>query len=211
MGDDASIVQSSSEMINIDIKIADDTNMRMEKIENKGLYKALFLAGSIFADSGRIANRFVTIVSCGNCLPNSFTSLPSLRLEKMLNERNIIVSSWGEYQMTEKSSEDEIPIGFSQDHALLFKKSDKTLEIDDAGSYEIEFKSDMCSRLAEKTKGGVFNVNFIRKADINFDLISRLIETIKPFDVNNAKCSRIDTPFGDLIDLTYKTAIQDNL
>jgi len=203
MGDDASIVQSSSEMANVDIKIADEINMKTELIDKKGLYKALFLAGSIFADSGRIANRFVTIVSCGNCLPNTFTGLPLLRLEKMLKARNIVVSSWGEYQMVDKSSDDEIPIGYSQDHTLLYKKSDKTVEIDESSSYEVEYKSDFCSRLSEKTKGGIFNLNFIRKADVNFDLISKLIETIDPFEVENARCEKIDTPFGDLTDFTF--------
>lgn len=211
MGDDASIVQGSSEMANVDIKLADEINMKTELIDKKGLYKALFLAGSIFADSGRIANRFVTIVSCGNCLPNTFTGLPLLRLEKMLKERNIVVSSWGEYQMVDKSSDDEIPIGYSQDHTLLYKKSDKTVEIDESSSYEVEYKSDFCSRLSEKTKGGIFNLNFIRKADINFDLISKLIETIDPFEVDNARCEKIDTPFGDLTDFTFTKYTKDDM
>lgn len=209
MGDDASIVQGSTEMSNIDIKIVDGMNMETEVIQNKGLYKALFLAASIFADSGRIANRFVTIVSCGNCLPNSFTGMPLLRLEKMLKQRNIVVSSWGEYQMVDKSSEDDIPIGHSKDHALLYKKSDKSVEMDDASSYQIEYKSDFCSRLSEKTNGGVFNLNFIRKADINFDLISKLIETIDPFEVEEAKCEKIDTPFGDFDDFTFTKYAKD--
>ena len=196
-------------MANIDIKVIDEMNMNTEMIQNKGLYKALFLAASIFADSGRIANRYVTIISCGNCLPNTFTGLPLLRLEKMLKQRNIVVSSWGEYQMVDKSSEDDIPIGFSKDHALLYKKSDKSVEIDDASSYEIEYKSDFCSRLSEKTNGGVFNLNFIRREEINFDLISKLIETINPFEVEEARCEKMDTPFGDFDDITFTKYTKD--
>ena len=194
---------SSSQMANLDYKMT--SSMKTEMIGNKGLYKALFLAGSIFSNSGRIAGRFVTIVSCGNCMANSFTSLPVLRLEKMLRERNILVSAWGDYQMIDKESdsEDETPFGYSNNNAFLLKK-DNSVVIDDLNAYEIEHKSDLCSRLVDKTKGGIFNINQIRKANVNEKVINGLVEAMKPYEVTEARCERIDTNLGDLTDISFK-------
>ena len=55
----------------------------------------------------------------------------------------------------------------------------------------------------------VFNLNFIRREEINFDLISKLIETINPFEVEEARCEKMDTPFGDFDDITFTKYTKD--
>ena len=202
----------SANIANLDYKMAYETNTKTELIGEKGLYKALFLAGSIFADSGRIAGRFVTIVSCGNCMSNSFTGLPTLRLERMLRQRNILVSAWGEYQMIDKQSDsnDEMPIGYSHNNDFLYKKSDKSVDVDDLTAYSIEHKSDACSRLVDKTKGGVFNINQMRTASINAKVVNGLIDAMKPYEVSNVKCQRVDTPFGDVTDISFKRIVKED-
>ena len=199
-------------MVNLDYKYAFSSLLKTESVDTKGLYKALFLAGSIFAESGRISARQVVIVSCGNCVPISFSGLLSRKLEKMLVKHNIFVSSWGEYEMVDKDSEseEEKPIGYANDNVVLYKESDKSVDVDDLQSYKVEYKSDLCSRLADKTKGAVFNINYIRKANVNNQVINKLMKTYPSYDVSKATCARVDTSLGDGTDISFKRVLVKN-
>jgi len=200
-------------MVNLDYKQAFSLNLKTEKVDEKGLYKAFFMAGQIFADSGRISSRQIVIVSCGNCIQSSLTGLRSRKLEKLLSKQNVIVSSWGEYDLkdNESDSDEEIPIGYANDHVILYKKEDKSIDVDELASYKIEHKSDLCSRLTSKTSGSVFNINYIREPEINNQIISKLMKTFPVYEVSQPKCVRVDTSYGDATDLSYKrTLIKTN-
>ena len=206
-GNDASLIQtSSSEIVNLDYKLAFESSLETKSIDTKGLYKALFMAGSIFAQSGRISSRQLVIISCGNCVPISLTGLLSRRLEKMLVKHNIFVSSWGEYDMVDKESDsnEEKPIGYANENVVLYKESDKSVDVDDLLSYKVEYKSDLCSRLADKTNGAVFNINYIRQASVNNQIISKLMKTYPTFEASQATCARVDTSLGDGTDISFK-------
>ena len=187
-------------------------NLKTEKVDEKGFYKAMFLAGSIFANSGRISSRQIVIISCGNCIQNSFLGLRSRKLEKILVKQNIVVSSWGEYEIkdNESDSEDEIPIGYANDNVVLYKKEDKSVDIDDLASYKIEHKSDLCSRLVDKTSGALFNINYIRRADVNNQVINKLMKTFPRFVASQPKCVRVDTSLGDAADISFKRSFAKN-
>jgi hypothetical protein len=200
-------------MVNLDYKQAFSLNSKTDKVDEKGLYKAFFLAGQIFADSGRISSRQIVIVSCGNCIQSSLTGLRSRKLEKLLTKQNVIVSSWSEYELkdNESDSDEEIPIGYANDHVVLYKKDDKSIDVDEMASYKIEHKSDLCSRLSLKTGGSLFNINYIREPDVNNQIISKLMKTFPVYEVSQPKCVRVDTSFGDATDLSYKrTLIKSN-
>ena len=81
------------------------------------------------------------------------------------------------------------------------------VEVDELASYKIEHKSDLCSRLDSKTSGSVFNINYIREADINSQIISKLMKTFPVYQVSQPKCVRVDTSFGDATDLSYKRTL----
>ena len=203
---DASIYQSeASEMSNVDMKKAFQSfgEDKSSKVSKEGLYKGLYLAGTLFTN--RLAeNRIIVIVSCGNCL--SYSALATLRLEKLLDKRNIIISAWGDYEMSDKSGmlgDEEKAFGYTDDNLFLYKASDKSVDTDSLDAYKVEHKGDLCNRLAVKTEGSVFDIKYMRRADVFEKTLVKLQEKRTKYENKLEKCERVDTPFGDVDDFKY--------
>lgn len=104
---------------------------------------------------------------------------------------------------------DETIIGYGQEKVFLTKKAATNVETDSEDSYSFEHKIDLCSRLAVKTKGNVFNINYIRKQQI-FDQVAESLSQIAPkYQEKLSTCERVDTPFGDIDDFSYTRTRED--
>ena len=202
---DASIYQTKDgQSANVDItKAYEEFASEDAEVEKDGLYKGLFLAGTLLTN--RVAvNRRLVIVSCGNCL--RYSVLNTLKLEKRLEDRNIIVSSWGKYQMAnvdEDEDDDMLIFGYNNDQVFTYDVKDKKVESELADSYKIEHDGDLCQRLAVKTEGNVFNIEKIREANVFRQTLRQLKERETPFVSRIEKCERVDTPFGDVDDFVF--------
>ena len=199
----ASVYQSESgQTFNFDVKkayqtISEDKTLGVEKND---LYNALFLSGSLFTD--RLAsNRHIIIVGCGNCI--KYSSRSAIILERLLSKRNIIVSAWDEYNIEEADLVDETIIGYGQGNVFLTKKGTKNVDTDAEDSYAFEHRLDLCSRLAVKTKGNVFNINYIRQPQIFEKVAESLAQLAPKYQQNLSTCERVETPFGDVDDFSY--------
>lgn len=152
-------------------------------------------------------NRHIIIVGCGNCI--KYSSRAAILLERVLSRRNIIVSAWDEYNIEDPDLVDETIIGYGQEKVFLTKKAATNVETDSEDSYSFEHKIDLCSRLAVKTKGNVFNINYIRKQQI-FDQVAESLSQIAPkYQEKLSTCERVDTPFGDIDDFSYTRTRED--
>lgn len=172
------------------------------RIGKKAFYRALFLAGTIFRN--RLAqNRQLVIVSCGNCV--DYDMMAALKLNKILKARNVVVSAYGNYEMTDldESLGDEKAIGYGYQKIFLGKDSGE-VEVDSLEGYKVEHNMDLCSRLAVKTGGAVFDVNQLKNAKVFETTIAQLREVRPKFENKVSKCERISTPFGDMADFSYK-------
>lgn len=203
----ASIVQDASgNSDNIDIKKALETISKSRissTIDKKDLYHALFLAGSLF---GRrlAANRYMVIISCGNCI--DYDMLATVKISKLLKARNIIVSSWGSYTMVdrENSLENENCVGYGYEKVFLNKAKTTDIDVDSLSGYRIEHNQDLCSRLAAKTSGAVFDINQLKSSKIFEATVTKLREVRPSFENKIEKCERISTPYGDVADFKFR-------
>jgi len=210
---DASIyLSSSNEISNFDpVKaystLADDSTQEVSK---KDFNNGLFLAASLF--SRRLAeNRFLIIRSCGNCLKYSVSD--ALKYNDLLNARNVIVHSWGDYDIKNLESDDaeDVPVGYDEENVFLYKPSEKTVETDTLDSYKIEHKADLCQRLAVKTHGNVVNLKYLREKEVMDKISEWLEEPVAKFEYKVNKCQKLDTPYGDLLDFSYsRTKIESD-
>jgi hypothetical protein len=199
---DASIYQTKDgQSANVDItKAYEEFASEDADVEKEGLYKGLFLAGTLLTN--RVAvNRRLVIVSCGNCL--RYSILNTLKLEKRLEDRNIVVSSWGKYRMVDANEdEDDSSSIFGYNSDQVFNYDDK-VENELADSYKVEHEGDLCQRLAVKTEGNVFNIEKIREANVFRQTLRQLRERKPAFTSRIEKCERVDTPFGDVDDFVF--------
>ncbi len=200
---DASVYQSdSSELSNYELKKALDNNEKTSDVSKENFNKALFLAASLF--SKRLAqNRFLIIKSCGNCLP--YSMFDTLKYAKKVAERNVIVHSWGDYniQNLENDGSDDIPVGYDEENLYLYKQNEKTIDTDTLESYKIEHSADLCHRLAVKTQGSVLNINYLNKNEVLDKVTEMLEEPAAKFDYKIGRCNKYDTNYGDLLDFQY--------
>lgn len=175
-------------------------------LAKEDLYRALFLAGGLF--SNRLAqNRNMIIISCGNCV--DYKMLATLKLHKLLRARNIVVSSWGAYDMRDRDGSlesDETAVGYA--HGKIFLKKAGQVDVDSAAGYRVEHNLDLCSRIAVKTKGAVFNVNELKSASVFEQTIKKLREIRPNYDNQLERCERISTPFGDIADVHYRRVLK---
>lgn len=193
-------------MYNFDLKkayetLADDSTRKINKEQFK---KGIFLAASLFSKR-MVQNRFLIIRSCGNCLP--YNPIDAIKYSRLINQRNVIVHSWGDYEMKnlEGSDEQEIPIGYIEEDLYMYKPNEKKVETDNMDSYKIEHRADLCQRLAVKTKGSVMNINFLRNKEVmsSFgDLFQEKVDKLE-YEYQINKCQKLDTPFGDVTDFSY--------
>ena len=150
-------------------------------------------------------HRFLVIRSCGNCLP--YNPVDAIKYSKLINERNVVVHSWGDYKMKnlESSDEEDIPIGYGEEDIYLYKPSGRTVESDSLDSYKVEHTADLCQRLAVKTKGTVIDINQLSKSDVmtSFGTMFQTLTDKYDYEYKLKKCQKLDTPFGDLTDFSY--------
>lgn len=161
----------------------------------------MFLAGSLFTN--RLAqNRHLIIVGCGNCV--QYSSKAAVLVERLLSKRNIVVSSWDDYNIVDADLFDENIIGYGQNKVFLTQQGSSQVEAEPSESYRLEHRLDLCTRLATKTNGNVFNINFIRKPQI-FDQVAQILsESSSEYTSHLKTCERVETPYGDVDDFSFK-------
>lgn len=208
----ASVYQNEAgQTYNFEIKKALQTiseSRTSNNLDKKDFYKALFLAGSLFTN--RLAqNRLLVIVSCGNCI--DYKMLSTLKLNRKLKARNIVVSSWGAYTLTDTDGSldsNERAIGYAHGKLFVRKVDTNEVDTDSLSAYRVEHNQDLCSRLAVKTKGAVFDINEIKTTKIFESTMAKLRELRPSYENTLEKCERISTPFGDVTDFKYKKAVK---
>lgn len=201
----ASVYQSENgQTFNFDVKRAYQSisETQTKDIQKDDLYQALFLAGSLFTN--RLAqSRHLVIVGCGNCV--QYSSRAAILLERLLSKRNIVVSSWDKYDIVDPDLTAENIIGYGQGKVFLNQKGTSDLDTDTLESYRFEHRLDLCTRLAAKTNGNVFNIDFIRKPEI-FEQVAEKLSELEPNRRTKLKsCERVETPFGDVDDFSFRT------
>lgn len=166
----------------------------------------MFLAGSLFTN--RLAqNRHLIIVGCGNCV--QYSSKAAVLLERLLSKRNIVVSSWDDYNIADPDLFGENIIGYGQNKVFLSQQGSLEVDEDSMESYRFEHRLDLCTRLATKTNGNVFNINFIRKPQV-FEQVAEKLAKLESKKTSQLKtCERVETPFGDVDDFSFKKARSD--
>ena len=208
---DASIYQTeNNEISNFDLKKASDalaTNSTSYSISEKAFAKALFLATTLF--SKRVAqHRFLIIRSCGNCL--DYSILSTLKYDSRLSNRNIIVNSWGDYEMkNEENDEDTSIVGYDDKNFLVYQKKEKKIENDDIFSIKVEHKADLCYRLASKTLGTVLNLNELANQRILDQVTENLLKPSTKYTYQINSCQKFDYVFGDFADFSYNRVIDE--
>ncbi len=160
--------------------------------------KAMILAGSIFTQ--RLAqHRHLVFLSCGNCLPYRLNSMKYL---KKLRQRNIVVSSIGDYQFKnlDNFESEERPVAYDNQNIYLFDDNEESLDDDLLENYNIDHDVDMCARLAIKT-GGLVVTNDKKSMLETAKLIWKTPSSSYSYKVG--KCEKFVTPYGDLTDFSY--------
>jgi hypothetical protein len=164
--------------------------------------KGLFLAANLF--SQRLAqHRFLVIKSCGNCLPGNWITS---KYTRKLAQRNVVVHSWGNYEIKNVEDEDaeDEPFGYDNENIFLINKETNEVDSDLFENYKIDHKVDLCQRLAIKTKGQVINVNKLKEANIVAKVDQEFLNAeSKQHSYKIGKCQKLDTPYGDLTDFSY--------
>ena len=228
-----SVFQSdAAKIFNTDIAQAYDAfgtmNSSTEVVSKSKFYKAIHLAVNLFAQRTAVERRIV-LVSCGNCL--DYSALDTLQLVKLLDERNVIVSSWGSYNLKDKnageskdadndeddedddndsdededeeesgSSDADVPIGYSSENVFLLSADKKSVSTDSVDGYTLEHSSDLCHRLAVRTDGEVFNLAYMRQANVFAKVLENLRDTKPNYARSIKRCQRVDTSYGDIDD-----------
>lgn len=119
------------------------------------------------------------------------------------------MSAWDDYNIEDPDLVEEAIFGYGQGNVFISKKATNSVETDSDDSYSFEHKIDLCSRLAVKTKGNVFNINYIRQPQI-FDQVAETLSQIAPkYQEKLGTCERVDTPFGDVDDFSYTRTRED--
>ncbi len=207
----ASVYQNEKgQTYNFDVKEAlnsvGEDNNSSEPVNKESLYHGLFLAANLF--SSRVAQqRKLIIVSCGNCV--DYSPLKSIRLSKLLNQRNIVVSSYStSYSIVDQDSNEEL-VGYGRGQVFLLDSETPELELSDLDSYLPEHKGDLCHRLAQKTNGYVFNLNKLNEEGVFAKVIQKQLELKPNYQHTLRQCVRLDTPFGDFDDFQYEQTAEE--
>lgn len=200
---DASIAQSSSGQIH-NVKGSEFEYLTKlsapGRVSKSAFDKALFLAGSLFTE--RLAkNRQLIFLSCGNCLPYKFNSL---KYTKILNQRNVVVHSFGTYGIKNyDSDENEILYAYNKNKnkVFLYDNEEDSFYDDYLDSYSINHNMDMCAKLATKTDGLVVDMRIetlIKSTEI------ALNHSQNKYSYKLGRCQKLETKYGDLTDFDYK-------
>ena len=82
-------------------------------------------------------------------------------------------------------------------------KNKNSVDSDDLDSYKLEHSGNLCHRLALKTEGYIFNVNYLKRPKIFEEVIAQAQKAKRSFENRLQRCERVDTPFGDVDDFSY--------
>ena len=180
--------------------LSDDKTVQVSK---EAFKKGLILAASLF--SQRLAeNRVLIVKSCGNCLPSSFLSG---YVAKKLAERNIVVHSWGLYDIEHVDEKDsaDLPFGYDAKNIFLFNKAEQKVDTEDLENYKINHKLDFCQSIAAKTNGQVVNLALLNESLVANEVAQNLFSAAKSkkFTYKLGSCQKLDTSYGDLTDFSY--------
>lgn len=135
-----------------------------------------------------------------------YSSKAAVLLDRLFTKRNIVVSAWDDYNIVDSDSTDETIIGYGQGKVFLNNKETNQVDTDPIDSFRFEHRADLCSRLAAKTNGNVFNINHVKRPEI-FDQVVKHLAEIKSeakYETRLGTCERVDTPFGDVDDFSYR-------
>lgn len=169
--------------------------------EEDALKEAIFYAQSLFAR--RLASaRHLVILSCGNCV--SAKSMEVSKIASQLEKQNIIVSSWGLYQMRFVNSDDE-SIGkiVGYDESKLYYIAESDVDSDSRSSFKFDHNIDACQRLADKTHGTVFNIRNLRNAKVMETIVKSFKKTEKHHTFNVKSCHLVNNQIGTYADFKF--------
>ena len=202
-GDDTSIYQArNGQFVITDGKVLNSAfkSNSNNKITQLAFYKALFYAQTLFAK--RVASaRHLIIVSCGNCLPHNSKFIT--KLSKELEARNVIVSSWGDYNIKFDGEKDNV-IGYNSKDYFYSTDDKNELNIGRIGASRVEHENDMCHRLALRTHGSVFNLREVRKTSV-LDKLPELVQrSSQRFSFSIKSCQLVQNKkFSDFADFKF--------
>ncbi len=128
---EASIYQpANGGIVNPDISKLELNDESSNEVSKHSFMQGLDLAMHLFSERLATQRRLI-IVSCGNCL--DYSAIQTLKLEKLLRERSVIVSAWGDYSMVDlnRDSEDssETIIGYSPTSVFILKNDELSTDI----------------------------------------------------------------------------------
>ena len=161
--------------------------------------EGLFLAASLF--SKRLAqSRHLIIRSCGNC--PSYTIPDALIYSRILKSANWIVHSYGDYEMSNPDT-DDVTFGYDHKKAYHYNAGSDSANSDSLVNNQIEHEADLCSRIAVKTDGSVFNIKSLRQLKALALASDSLQDLSNDYSNSLKQCEKADTEFGDIIDFSY--------
>lgn len=202
--DETSIYQADNgQIVNVDVKAAASVvhdRTPSNTVERDNFLEALHYAQALFARR-TAASRNLIIASCGNCLPYKISDVR--KLSKELSARNIIVSSWGDYNLNlgSDAADNETPIGYSE--SQLYIQTGKEFVNEQLSSYKVEHEGDTCHRLAVRTHGTVFDIKQIRKADVLPKLPEWFQENRDSHTFELKKCEIVNSKLGSFADFKF--------
>ena len=211
--DETSIYQAENgNFVNFDVKLAGSTLSRSSNgvITEEAFYEALYYAKTLFAR--RVASaRYLIITSCGNCLP--YNGIKARRIARKLTERNIIVSSWGNYNINlGEDGGDDIGVGYNENELYIYSKGSNEINTESLSSFKLDHESDLCHRLAARTHGSVFNINEVRKPFVLQKVPEWFQESREQHSFSIKSCELVESKkFSDFVDFKFtKTVHEEN-
>jgi hypothetical protein len=124
-------------------------------------------------------------------------------LSKELEARNIIVSSWGDYNIKFAGETDNV-IGYNSKDYFYSTEDKNELNIGRLGTSRVEHENDMCHRLALRTHGSVFNLREIRNSSVLEKLPEWLQNNNQRFSVSIKSCELVSNKkFSDFADFKF--------
>jgi hypothetical protein len=194
-GPEVSVHQSAKgELFNFDVQAAMSAANQQSAGEPSdwAFSRAIFYAQSLFARRTAAA-RHLVILSCGNCLKYNARTVRTLAKE--LEKSNVVVSSFGQYNIKLDDASDSKPVGYDEND-LVFLKPDGAVDTDLKSSYGFEHEGDVCHRLAVKSHGGVYNLKSLQNAQV----FEHAAKTFRQFNVQHTsnlnKCAVQRSKYG---------------
>jgi hypothetical protein len=207
-GNDASVYQSANgELSDFDVAAAvKSVGDQSQSIPTEWAFKkGIFYAQSLFAR--RVASsRHLVFLSCGNCLKYKFGLVN--RLARELKKSNIVVSSFGDYNIKLVDDDDDADssqqvVGYNEEDIFFYKPADNEMESDSKKEFKFEHESDVCHRLAVRSHGAVYNLKSLKNAAV----FKNVAESFKKFNeehtVSLKSCEVSRSKWGSYADFSF--------